>query len=420
MSLFSKPKSTSYLGLDIGTGSIKMVELEKQKGQVHLLTYGFAEDITSIRDNTSKAGIKIGRMIREIYSKAQVKTSQVIAALPNYSVFSSVININASKKENLSSLVQLEARKFVPMPLEQVILDWKIIPIYSASGKQKNTQFEKSAQKSNKLDDLQKAAADLNSSSESFISKSKSAEKFGSSTDNFKNSKKFFAEKTEDILQNKSAGQDSEQSVLITAAPKNLIKKYLDIFKEAELNLLSLETESFALSRVFSHNDKFSVLIVDIGATATDIIIVERGVPIISRSIDIGGDTITQSVQKSLNLDLKRAEQFKRDVGFSPNKEQLSGVGKLIEVTFDSVINEIHYSIDLYQTRGASLDHVILSGGSAYLIGLKEYLESHLNLKVSIGNPWDIISYPQEIESLLHEVGSSLAVSAGLAMREIV
>ena len=209
--------------------------------------------------------------------------------------------------------------------------------------------------------------------------------------------------------------------MLITAAPKTLVEKYLAIFKYAKLNLLSLETESFALARALVGADSATVMIIDLGAVSTDIMIIENGVPVISRSIDVGGQTITTALCEHLGVDEKRAEQFKRDVGMSQGQQETEGMSRMIESTFQSVVNEIHYSLDLYRNRNkGSVEKVILAGGSSFLVGVSDYLERVLSLPVYIGDAWQQVSYPEELRSVLSELAPRFSIAIGLALRELL
>ena len=68
----------------------------------------------------------------------------------------------------------------------------------------------------------------------------------------------------------------NDMRVLLTGAPRSLVKKYIDIFKAAQINLLSLETETFSLIRSLVGNDKSTIMIVEIGAGTTDVTIVDN------------------------------------------------------------------------------------------------------------------------------------------------
>ena len=113
MNLFSKT-NISYLGIDRGTTSIKMVELEGYKGQPKLRTYGYA-DVTSnvLRGTVEKNNKAIADYINIIASRAKVKTKQVVAALPTFSVFNFIISLPNMPKKDLEEAINTIA--FVQM-----------------------------------------------------------------------------------------------------------------------------------------------------------------------------------------------------------------------------------------------------------------------------------------------------------------
>ncbi len=383
MGMFSHTKS--YLGVDFGTSSIKVVELTHIAGEPRLVTYGYAEGVSQyVRSQTPESYQQLATILKDICASAHTESKNVIAALPNFSVFTSVITVPSLKKEDLEGAVQLEAKKFVPMPIEETILDWRVLdhPAHSAKPDDKKLHNTSGAppqfQAQPNSQQLQ-ASADANQRGLSYV------------------------------------------EVLITAAPKTLVEKYLTIFKHAKLNLLSLETESFALARALVGADSATVMIIDLGAVSTDIMIIESGVPVISRSIDVGGQTITTALHEHLGVDEKRAEQFKRDVGMSQGQAETEGMSRLIESTFQSVVNEIHYSLDLYRNRNKGpVEKIILAGGSSFLVGVSDYLEHVLSLPVYIGDAWQQVSYPEELRSALSELAPRFSIAIGLALRELV
>ena len=346
--LFSK-KEEKYLGVDLGRGSIKAVELKKEKGKPRLVTYGYIEKGFDFVKDGSESDIKqSASFLKEICQKAKVSTPQTIASLPGFSVFSAVINLPSMPQKDLASAVQWEAKKFIPLPIEEVVLDWKIL-------------------------------------------------------ENLKN-----------------GGDDKKNlKILLTAASRDLVKKYLEIFKLADLKLISLETEAFALARSLVGGDTSTIMVCDAGAKVSDVIIVENKVPVLSRSFNIGGEVITKTIASSLNIDFKRAEQFKIDIGVS---EQDDGViPNAIKDVLVSMINEINYTIELYQSQSAKkIEKIILSGGSAFLPNLSSYFSKATNLKTLVGDPWARIVYPLELKPILQELGPRLSVAVGLAMREIM
>ncbi len=347
MGLFAGQKS--YIGVDIGTSGVKMVELAKSNKNISLITYGFSEPADYELSNNWQTDIReVAKVLNEIIKRAGIVSRSAVAALPTFSVFSSILNLNVEKKD-LASAVNWEAKKVIPLPLEEMSIDWVKI-----SGREEDKKHKKQAR------------------------------------------------------------------VLLTAAPRSLVERYINIFKLAQINLLNLEPETLSLVRSLLGNDKSTVAIVEVGATTTDISIIENSIPVLSRSIDVGGLTITKAISRNLNIGLNRAEQFKYDLGIS-SLDSSEGIPQTIIETIAPIINEIRYIINLYQNNQAeeTVEKIILSGGASLLINFARYVEQNLNIKVLVGDPWHRVSYPPDLEPVLKELGPRLAVAVGLALREM-
>lgn len=421
MGLFSS--ASSYLGVDIGTSSIKMVELENYKNQARLKTYGYADiSINVLGGAIDKNNQLIADYIVDIAQKSGVQTRQVVAALPTFSVFNFIVSLPPMPKKDLASAIKWEAKKFIPVPLEEMILDWKILnkKKIKAKSKPEDKKFDKKG--------------DNEGTKDMSISKQMSHTDTPAYKEDNKNMMEELNQSARELAQGvgrpgravtknddqiiKPKKNDNNYRILLTAAPKNLVARYIDIFKRAKLNLLSLETEAFALSRSLIGNDNSTVMIVDIGATTADICIIEEGVPILNRGIDTGGDFITKTIMNSLNVNQDRAEQFKRDFGLAGGG--FKNVPDVIQKSLNSIINEIKYVFELYQRQGENnIDKIVLTGGSAFLPNLPGYLSELLNMQVIISDPWDRIIYPLDLQPILEEIGPRMATSVGLAMRDI-
>lgn len=366
MGLFKS--NLSYLGVDIGSAGVKVVELKNEGGRPSLVTYGFAEEKIEIVHNPPQAMMdKTVALLDKVLIDSRATTKKTVAALPSFSVFSSIISLPPMKKKELPQAISWEAKKFVPLPLEEMTLDWKLL---------------------------------------------------GSSSDLDKLDKKFKKEDKEKGSKERKT-RNGDIKVLIAAAPKKLVMRYISIFKAAGLELLSLETENFALERALVGGSKTPVMIVDIGSITTDISVVEEGIPLLSRSVDSGGSSITAAIIQSLGVYQKRAEQFKRDIGFAGGSGNLP---KLVESSITPIINEIKYCFDLYDSSAsqAKIEKIILTGGSAFLPNITNYLSNLLGINVLIGDPWQRVIYPVELKSMLANLAPRFSVAVGLAMREIV
>jgi type IV pilus assembly protein PilM len=211
--------------------------------------------------------------------------------------------------------------------------------------------------------------------------------------------------------------EGGSQRVLLTGAPRTVVQKYIDIFKKTGLTLLSLETEGFALIRSLVGADRAPIMVIDCGASSTDILVIENNVPFLNRSIDIGGAAVTKALAQSLNVTPERAEQFKYDVGMSGG---MSEIPKTISTTLTPIMNEIKYTANLYQGQShKKIEKVILAGGSSMLANFPNYVADALGLRVYIGDPWARVRYPLEIRGVLQESAARYAIAIGLAMRDI-
>jgi type IV pilus assembly protein PilM len=352
MGLFAN-KSRSYLGVDLGSYNIKLVELENQRGRPKLVTYGFSDRITEpgspeLIENIEETVAELKALLKS----AKVRSRQVIAALPVSAIFTSIVNITnlrSSNDKELEEAIKSKAKKIIPLPLDEMI-------IY-------HNPLETKVEKVN--------------------------------------------------------GNLPVNRFLLTAAPKELVKKYLEIFKRSGLNILSLETESFALSRSLVGSDRSAVMIVDLGENNTNISVTKNGIPVLNRSIDISGQNFTKVFHDHLKIDIATAERFKRDLSYLGKEGELDKLHEL----FDNLVHEIHYCFGLYQQENKDLseniEKIILSGGSALLPALDNYLSSRLNIRVFIGDPWGRVIYPEDLKPVLDKVGPRMAIAVGLAMREI-
>lgn len=403
-------KTKSFVGIDIGTSNIKLVQLENYKGQPRLVTYGYAEaKVDIIRDESPELQAAVAKILQRLMKDSRATSTYCVAALPTFAVFSSIISLPQMSRRDVATAIKWEAKKFVPLPMEDMIPDWKILEgeKQSLSERLLNADVGSYFARKKKLEALGASPSDK---------KEPDATELATETDEKK--KKFLFGKKK-VPDKSEADPKKNLRVLLTAAPKTLVSRYVEIFKLANLDLLSLETEAFALARSLIGMDRDTVMVVDIGSSSTNICIIERGVPVLNRGLDLGGYNITKSIADSLNVNFDRAEQFKLDFGLMMQDES-TNVPHAIKDSLQPIINEIQYIFDLYQNQGSlNVSRIVLSGGSAFLPNLTKYLSQLLHIPVYIGNPWDRIIYPLDLKPVLESVGPHMAVSIGLAMRNI-
>jgi len=129
-SIFSKP-TQSVLGIDIGTSSIKLVQLRREHGRVVLETYGaialgpYAG--VEIGRATSLPADKIGEALKDVIREANVTTQDAAISIPYASSLISLVKLPASVESQLASVMPIEARKYIPVPINEVLLDWFVV-----------------------------------------------------------------------------------------------------------------------------------------------------------------------------------------------------------------------------------------------------------------------------------------------------
>jgi len=349
MGLFSLSSENLFLGIDIGDSSLKMVELKKKGRKVFLSNYAFSENVSEVNFTKIDNVDYLAQAILKVRQEAGITATKVTASLPTFAVFSSIINVSNVDNKNILAAINEEAKKVIPLPLDEMILDWKIIP--GPDGK----------------------------------------------------------------IPNKG-----NMRIFLTGSPKKLVRKYINVFKKANLNLVSLETETFSLVRSLIGDDKETVMITEIGANSTDIFIVKESIPVLNRSLSVCSSTITSALSEKLGMTFAQAEQFKLDLSVALGNNDKEELPQVIAKEIEPIVTGIQYMLDFFRSQnGGEVEKIILSGGGAMLLNLSEYLSKRLNTKVIIGDSWSRIYYPEELKPVISEIGPKLSVAIGLAMREI-
>lgn len=354
MALFG---SKSVLGVDLGTAGIKIAELSRSGDRFELKNYGLLDFLTS-NGVKEKAGVKIGDDLligglRDLLSRIKPSTKDAVASISSFLTFATVIEMPYLSAKDLEKAIPFEARKYIPVPLSEVVLDWSIINVREIS------QYENS-----------------------------------------------LAPKT----------QFPNVEVFLAAVPKNEAERYKNIFLSAGLNIRALELENIALSRVLIGDDLSPLAVINLGGRSTSIIIIDKGFERVSRNYELGGFEITKTLSVSLGISFERAEELKKKEGLKGNSSFVEAIRPLI----DMIVFEAKKTIANYEeSKKTKIAKVILTGGQAQMLGLKEYFGQKLGKEILIGDPLKKVSYSKTLEGTLKNLGSSLAVALGLGMRKV-
>ncbi len=336
--LFFKRKP-SILGVDIGTSDIKIVQVTHDGVKPHLDTYGIVNlSYQLTTDDNGAVVAKAADILKQLLEHAGATTKRCVISLPNSAVFTSIIEMPALSEKDLEKAIQFEAKKYVPLPISEVILSWSIV------GEHPETRT---------------------------------------------------------------------RSILLTAVPKHLRESYLRLFALAGLELEVIEIEALALIRSLIFDTQSNHVIIDIGAKSTGINFIKQGFLQLSRSVNVGGDTITTQIAQVLNISQGRAEQFKKDFGVSGG----SFIPEAVRPVLETIRNETKQLFTIYQAKGVDVGKVILVGGGSGLPGLTEFF-GELGVPVELGNPLQALTYPAGVEAVLQRYARHLPVAIGLALNK--
>lgn len=364
--IFSPFRPKSKLGVDIGTASIKIAELEKKSERFNLVNYGLFElkggTSTEIGQNILKLpDTEIVWGIKEVLKKSNIKTTEAIASIPSFSTFATVIEMPYLSEEDLAKAIPFEARKYIPLPLQDVVLDWSIIDIAQPASP---------------------AGGPGTSQTSSVFAKPTTVE------------------------------------VFLAAVPKDDTVRYQSIMQQAGLSLKALELENSALIRVLLGNDLSPTAIVNIGGRSTSIIIINRGYERLSHNYEIGGFEITRSIARSLNVSLEKAEELKKRLGLKDIDENI--VNKAMASLIDMMAFETQKTISQYEeSKNQKIGRILMVGGLTNMPNFIQYFRKKLGREILAGNALARVVYPEGLKSVTGEISNTFAVALGLAMREI-
>lgn len=214
----------------------------------------------------------------------------------------------------------------------------------------------------------------------------------------------------------------AKMEVLVVAVKKDIINRYTDVLRAADLEPVLVDVDYFALENMFEHNydapEGRPVALVNIGARFSSINILKDGRSTFTGDVPVGGAEYADALVRQLGCSPQQAESLKLGgtiAGIDANSSQ-GVVGSVTEFICD----EIQRALTFFWTAATdeSLGGVFLCGGTARMPDLTEQLKVRLDCPVEIVDPFRRMTTSASVDrGLIDEAGPALAVAVGLATR---
>lgn len=356
---FDKYKDES-VGIDIGSSSIKVVKIKRKNGKAFLENYGSLSlgpysdtDIGAVTNLQSGA---ISTALTDLLKELNITSTSCTISIPSLSSMIFTISIPGRLSDSeLSQVVPLEARKYIPVPVSEVTLDWLVIPT---------------------MQEPVKKEVD-----------------------------------TKDLIQEKT-------EVLVVAIHNDTLLKYQEILKKSLLQSDFFEIDIFSGIRSSLLNNTNPVLLIDFGSSKVKAYIVEYGVVKTFHIINRGSSDITRNISQSMSISFEEAEKLKRSVGVDHKIDpHIESIVRLSVDYIFSEINSVVF--DFEKKYNNKISKVVFIGGGSLLNGLLDLAKQSFKTEVSYSNAFSRLESPAFLESKLKNSGPEFAIAIGLALRKL-
>ncbi len=346
--------SKAVVGLDIGSSSVKAVELRLRADGFELTGLGIAPlPAEAIVDGAFLNSGAIVDAIRESLQSGGIRAKNAAAAVSGHSVIVKKISVPAMGMKELEESIRWEAEQYIPFDVNEVNLDFQILQPGDAN---------------------------------------------------------------------------SPMEVLLVAAKRDLVDDYVNVMTESGLYPAVIDVAGFAIENAFETNYHVDpeevVALVNIGAQIVNICVVSGGVPVFTRDVAAGGNQYTAEIQRALSVSFEEAERIK--VGEPTGVESKEVVPQEVEDAMrsvtDTVVGEIARSLDFFAATATDtrINRVMLTGGSSQVAGIDTVFRDRTGLEVERMNPLSKMLPSTRFDpEFLNQIGPSLGVSVGLALRKV-
>lgn len=340
-------KDASSFGFDLGSRTIKIVQLAASGRKVRLVGYGFCDfPAEALVEGIISDPKLIADRMRSLIQKplgGRINARRVTIALPASKIFIRTLQLPPMNDNDLEQAIRFEAEQYVPVPINDLYIDYEKI---------------------------------------------------------------------------KPEPKAEHTDVLMVAAPRAIVDSYVKLFDYLDLEIDSIETTLASITRAMMAATEVTKtsMVIDFGSRSADLAIYNQVVRL-TGSIAVGGDDLTDALVKGLGISADQANEIKYKFGVGSSGLQAK-IMEAVEPKLAQMVAEIKKVTKYYKERSDNQEevtNVTLTGGSASMPGLIDYLYQATELPLVIGDPWlklelGHLSKPAKLEAPMYTTAIGLAL----------
>jgi type IV pilus assembly protein PilM len=358
-------KATPIIGVDIGSSTIKVAQFKEDKNGLSLVNFGVVPTPDgSIQDGKIAKGDVISEALGSLLSLHAFVGKRVSASVSGQMVTVRQVTVDEVPRQSLGDIVKWEMEKHISYPIEEAVFDYQVVS---------RSQTDDGGIKAN---------------------------------------------------------------CLVAVVPLEIVNALVNVIHKTQLQAVFVEVEPFAELRLVDYVsykrpdlDAKTIVLVNIGSNITSINVADQSMIRLTRMLPFGGTRISQAIASAMGISTERAEELKQeivnvdpDANLQAGSEAERATSAALPV-IDDLVLEIRRSLNYYTTRFESDRplHLILSGGTANLKGIADYMELSTGFTVEMNRLLlDVAKYDPSMfaESYLNEMAPMFSVATGLSLRE--